>query len=80
MNTRFSSLVKIKKSEMQKNERLVQNANADLNSALIALELSRSAIYDIKIPQDGFMSGFLQTRTLLDSGRHLIQQIGRAHV
>mgnify|MGYP002629573366 CR=1 FL=1 len=73
MNTRFSSLVKIKKSEMQKNERLVQNANADLNSALIALELSRSAIYDIKIPQDGFMSGFLQTRTLLDSGRHLIQ-------
>lgn len=73
MNTRFSSLVKIKKSEMQKKERLVQSANADLNNALIALELSRNAIYDIKTPKEGFMSGFLQTRTLLDSSRHLIQ-------
>ena len=73
MNTRFSSLVKIKKSEMQKKERLVQNANADLNSASIALELSNNAIYDIKEPHDGFMSGFLQTRTLLDSSRHLIK-------
>jgi len=73
MNTRFSSLVKIKKSEMQKKERLVESANADLNSALNALELSRNAIYDIKTPDKGFMSGFLQTRTLLDSSRHLIQ-------
>ena len=73
MNTRFSSLVKIKKSEMQKKERLVQNANANLNSALMALELSRNAIYDIQAPTEGFMSGFLQTRTLLDSSRHLIQ-------
>jgi len=73
MNTRFSSLVKIKKSEMQKKERLVQSANADLNSALVALELSNNAIYDIQIPQNGSMSGFLQTRTLLESSRHLIQ-------
>ena len=73
MNTRFSSLVKIKKSEMQKKERLVQSANADLNSALVALELSNNAIYEIQIPQNGSMSGFLQTRTLLESSRHLIQ-------
>jgi len=72
MQTRFSSLVKIKKSEMQKKERLVQNANADLNSALMALEFSRNAIYEIEAPKEGFMSGFLQTRTLLDSSRHLI--------
>lgn len=56
MNTRFSSLVKIKKSEMQKNERLVQNANADLNSALIALELSRSAIYCPVSPRYGCLN------------------------
>ena len=73
MNTRFSSLVKIKKSEMQKKERLVQSANADLNSALVALELSNNAIYDIQIPQNGSMSGFLQTRKLLESSRYLIQ-------
>ena len=73
MNTRFSALVKIKKSEMQKKERLVQRANADLNSALMALELSRNAMYDIEAPSKGFMSSFLQARTLLDSGRHLIE-------
>ncbi len=73
MNTRFSALVKIKKSEMQKKEQLVQRANADLNSALMALELSRNAMQDIETPSKGFMSSFLQTRTLLDSGRHLIE-------
>ena len=73
MNTRFSSLVKIKKSEMQKKERSVQSANANLKSALDALALSQNAIYDIQTPTQGFMSGFLQTRTLLESSRHLIK-------
>ncbi len=73
MNTRFSSLVKIKKSDMQKKERSLQSANATLQTALKALELSQNAIYDIQSPTKGFMSGFLQTRTLLESSRHLIQ-------
>lgn len=73
MNTRFSSLVKIKKSDVQKKEQLVQRANADVKSAMTALELSTNAIYDIKAPKEGFMSGFLQSRTLLDSSRHLIK-------
>ena len=73
MKTRFSSLVTIKKSEMQKKERVVQNANATLNSATIALELSLNAIKDIEDPKVGFMADFLASRTLLDAARSLIK-------
>ncbi|MFK5938686.1 MAG: flagellar FliJ family protein [Sulfurimonas sp.] len=73
MKTRFSSLVTIKKSTMKKSERVVQSANADLNSAAMALELSINALDDIDAPKSGIMSGFLASRALLDSSRHLIK-------
>ena len=73
MKTRFSSLVTIKKSAMQKSERVVQSANADLNSAAVALELSMNALNDLNFPKSGMMSGFLASRALLDSSRHLIK-------
>jgi flagellar biosynthesis chaperone FliJ len=73
MKTRFSSLVTIKKSTMQKSERVVQSANADLNSALIALELSNNSLNSVETPKNGVMAGFLASRTLLDSGRNLIK-------
>ena len=73
MKTRFSSLVTIKKSTMQKSERVVQGANADLNRATIALELSMSALNDVDTPKSGLMSGFLASRALLDSSRGLIK-------
>jgi len=73
MKTRFSSLVSIKKNEMQKQERIMQSTNTDLNSASIALELSYTAISDIDAPTSGFMSGFLASRSLLDASRQLIE-------
>jgi len=72
MKTRFSPLISIKKDEMQKKERVMQRANADLNSASIALEMSYNAIHDIKSPTKGFVAGFLASRSLLDSSRYLI--------
>ena len=72
MKTRFSSLVMIKKNTMQKSERLLQSANADLNSAMIALELSYQSLKDVAPPHDGLMSEFLASRRLLDSQRGLI--------
>ncbi len=73
MKTRFSSLVKLKKSVMDKSERVVQKANADLNSAAVALEISYQSINEIKSPTSGNMSDFLASRTLLSSGRGLIE-------
>ena len=73
MKTRFSSLVTVKKDTMKKSERVVQSANADLNSAVMALQISKNSLNSIGTPESGFMSDFLASRTLLDSGRNLIK-------
>ena len=73
MKTRFSSLVTLKKSTMKKSERALQSANADLNSAYMALEISKNSLNSIDTPDSGIMSDFLASRTLLDSGRELIK-------
>lgn len=72
MKTRFSSLVKLKKSTMQKSEQIVQKANANLNNASIALELSYHHLKDVEPPQRGTMGEMLASRTLLDSQRGVI--------
>ncbi|MBL1243157.1 MAG: flagellar FliJ family protein [Sulfurimonas sp.] len=58
---------------MQKSERVLQSANANLNSALIALELSFNELKNISSPTSGQISDFLSARTLLDSQRAIIQ-------
>ena len=72
MRTRYSPLVKLKKSTMDKSERVVQKANADLSSASIALELSYNSLDDIEAPITGNMSDLLASRSLLSSQRDLI--------
>jgi len=73
MKTRYSSLVTLKKNKMQKSEQQVQSANAALNSALIALEISSQSIYTLTQPEHGPMSDLLASRTLLDVKRSEIQ-------
>jgi hypothetical protein len=58
---------------MDRSERVVQKANADLNSAAMALEISYNALEDIDSPKSGSMSEFLASRTLLASGRGVIK-------
>ncbi|MCF6309880.1 MAG: flagellar export protein FliJ [Sulfurimonas sp.] len=73
MKTRFSSLVKLKKSTMQRSERVMQQANADLNSATIALQMSYNSLEDVESPRIGIMGDMLASRTLLDSQRGVIE-------
>ncbi|WP_229855154.1 flagellar export protein FliJ [Candidatus Sulfurimonas marisnigri] len=73
MKTRFSSLVKLKKNNMQKSEQVVQKANADLNSAITALETSYSSLEGLDSPKSGIMSKMLAARALVDSQRVIIQ-------
>ncbi|MGE4419424.1 MAG: flagellar export protein FliJ [Sulfurimonas sp.] len=72
MKTRFTPLVKFKKNTMQKSEQFLQKANANLNSAAIALELSYSSLEDVEPPKSGRMSDMLASRVLLGSQRELI--------
>jgi len=58
---------------MDKSERVVQGANADLNSAAVALEISYNTLDGIDSPLQGQMSQMLASRTLLESQRGLIQ-------
>ncbi len=74
MKTRFSSLVTVKKSAMDKSEKFVQQTNAELNSATMALELSYSALSTIEMPNSGTISNLLATRTLFTSARVTIKQ------
>jgi len=72
VKTRFTPLVKFKKNTMQKSEQFLQKANANLNSAAIALELSYSSLEDVEPPKNGRMSDMLASRVLLGSQRELI--------
>jgi len=72
MKTRFSSLVTLKKSTMDKSERVIQQANADLKNANIALEYSYDSLQDIDSPLKGHISDLLAQRTLLSSQRDII--------
>jgi len=74
VKTRYTSLVSVKKNLMQKSERALQSANANLNSATIALELSLKSLNDIPSPTEGQISEFLSSRMLLDSQRNIIRQ------
>ena len=72
MKTRYSSLVGVKKNIMQRSEQTLQSANANLNSALMALETSLEELGLLHTPKSGQISDFLSHRTLLDSQRVVI--------
>jgi len=72
MKTRYTSLVDVKKSTMQKSERLMQKANADLNSATMALEISYNSLNDVELPENGKVSELLASRSLIQSVRNSI--------
>lgn len=73
MKTRYSPLVKLKKSTMDKSERQVQQKNADLNNAKKALESSYNSLDDISQPTSGNINNLLASRSLLSSQRDLIE-------
>ena len=73
MKTRFTSLVHVKKNIMQKSERLLQEANANMNNAKKALRDSLVYLQEIEAPKQGKIADFLANRALLDSQRAIIQ-------
>lgn len=72
MKTRYSSLVGLKKSTMQKSERVMQKANADLNSATMALHLSYQSLENLNSPTSGNISKLIASRVIIDSAREEI--------
>ncbi|MBU0719781.1 flagellar export protein FliJ [bacterium] len=58
---------------MDKSERVLQKANADLNSAATALEISYSSLGEIESPLSGTITQLLASRTLFSSQRDIIK-------
>ena len=73
MQTKYSSLVNLKKKITQKSESVLKTANSNLNSAMKVLETSCSELNGIITPKSGKISEFLSIRTLLDSQRAIIK-------
>jgi len=72
MKTRYSTLVDLKKNIVQKSEQTLQKANADLNSAATALQISYDSLHSIESPQEGKISTYKASRTLVNVARELI--------
>ncbi|UCN00089.1 flagellar export protein FliJ [Sulfurimonas sp. SWIR-19] len=73
MKTRFTSLVHVKKNIMQKSERVLQEANTNLQKAKKALEDSLAFLQEISLPSHGKIAEFMAGRALLDAQRAVIQ-------
>ena len=73
MKTRYSSLVTLKKSTMQKSEQALQGANNDFNAATIELQLAYEVLETVKSPDTGTMSQLMSARSLIQSQRGVIK-------
>lgn len=72
MKTRFTSLVKLKKSGVQKSEQALQQANINLNNAASALESSYNLLDSITTPKSGRVGDILASRALFSAQREAI--------
>lgn len=73
MKTRYSSLVTLKKSTVQRSEQALQGANATLNTATMELQIAYDVLDTVKSPQKGTMADMTSTRMLMESQRGVIK-------
>lgn len=74
MKTRFTSLVKIKKNDMDKCERELQSKNGDVKRAQEALALALESLNQLELPTCGAVSDMMRQRVLIDSARGNVQR------
>jgi len=74
MKTRFSPIVKLKHSKMQKSEMQVQEALLRLQKAKEELQRSLEDLNELQEPTSGSMHDFLVVRTLVDAQMRLIEK------
>ena len=73
MKTRYSSLVTVKKSNMENSENALKTANISYTNAKNALELSYDLLKDVTSPQTGKVAQMLASRALIQSQRGVIE-------
>ncbi len=72
MKTRYTPLVKIKKSDLDRCERELQQANASLKNAEFSLEEAYAALQNLQLPQSGKIQEMLTARAYISSQRLIV--------
>lgn len=74
MKTKFTSLVKIKKNQLQKCELVFEQANTAVKSATKAVKEATEALNSCKCAINGTVRQFLAGKTVLDYQRKILTQ------
>jgi len=74
LETKFDSLVTLKKSTLEKSQEALQKASQNLQNAQDALHSSYELLNEIGLPQHGSISNMLASRELLSRQRASIEQ------
>ena len=74
MKTRYTPLLKVKKSELDKCERELQRANQTLHDAKSSLQEAYSLLATLELPQSGTIQEMLSTRVFVSTQREIVEE------
>lgn len=72
MKTRYTPLLKIKKNDLDRCERELQQANFSLKNAETSLSEAYGTLQNIQLPQNGKIQDMLSSRTYIDLQRSIV--------
>ena len=72
MKTRYTPLLEIKKNDLDRCERDLQQANAAFNNAQVSLKEAYATLESLQIPQHGTIQDMLSARTYISSQRMVV--------
>ncbi len=73
MKTRYTPLLKLKKSELDRCERELQKANQTLHNANSSLQEAYSLLATLALPQSGTIQEMLSARSFISTQREIVE-------
>jgi flagellar biosynthesis chaperone FliJ len=74
MKTRYTSLLKVKKNELDKSERELQKANQILNDAKSSLEEAYLLLETLELPKSGTIQEMLSAKAFISTQREIVEE------
>ena len=74
MKTRYTPLLKVKKSELDKSERELQKANQTLNNAKFSLQEAYFLLETLELPTSGTIQEMLSARIFVSTQREIVEE------
>lgn len=74
MKTRYTPLVKIKKSDLDRSERELLQATVGLNNAESSLSEAYGTLQNLQLPQNGKIQDMLSARSFISAQRNVLEE------